>query len=66
MAFEKYEIDLKGPQGNAFSLMAYAKKFAKQLDLDDDAILAEMKESDYNNLVKVFKKYFSEVADLRD
>ena len=28
----KIEIDLTGPDGNAFALMGYAKKFAKQLD----------------------------------
>ena len=35
-------IDLTGPDGNAFALMAYADRFAKQLDLDSVTIKAEM------------------------
>jgi hypothetical protein len=27
-------IDLTGPDGNAFALLAYAKRFAQQLNLD--------------------------------
>jgi len=36
-------IDLTGPDGNAFVLMGYAKRFAKQLDLDADVIIKEMR-----------------------
>jgi len=31
-------IDLTGPDGNAFALMAYAKRFARQLGKDGNAI----------------------------
>jgi hypothetical protein len=51
-------IDLTGPDGNAFVLMGYAKNFAKQLDLDADVIIKEMKSGDYENLIKVFDNYF--------
>jgi len=51
-------IDLTGPQGNAFFLMGQASRYARQLGLDSDAILAEMKSSDYENLVQVFDRYF--------
>jgi hypothetical protein len=51
-------IDLTGPDGNAFALMAYAKRFARQLDLDADVIIKEMQASDYENLLKVFDNYF--------
>jgi len=51
-------IDLTGPEGNAFCLMGYAKKFARQLDLDANQIIDEMKSGNYENLVKVFDSYF--------
>lgn len=52
------EIDLTGPQGNAFYLLGTAKKLANQLDLDSDEILNEMKSGDYENLLQVFDKNF--------
>ena len=57
-------IDLTGPDGNAFALMGYAKRFARQMDLDGDAIVSEMKTGDYDNLVAVFAHYFSNVVTL--
>ena len=53
-------IDLTGPDGNAFYLLGTATKLAKQLNLDGDKILAEMKQGDYENLVSVFDKHFGE------
>ena len=47
-------IDLTGPQGNAYALMALASRYARQLGLDSDAVLAEMQEGNYENLVLVF------------
>jgi hypothetical protein len=58
------EIDLTGEQGNAFYLIGTAKNLAKQLDLDDKTILDEMRSGDYENLVKVFDKYFGEFVTL--
>lgn len=58
------EIDLTGPDGNAFVLLGYASQFAKQLDLDEKAIRAEMMSGDYENLVAVFDKYFGEYVTL--
>lgn len=80
------EIDLTGPEGNAFVLMGYAKSFADQIwnetleereerlkdnevrkmmglpgmdsNMMTKKILDEMRESDYENLVNVFDKYF--------
>jgi hypothetical protein len=51
-------IDLTGPDGNAYALMAYATRFAKQLDLDEKVIIKEMTSGDYENLLKVFDRYF--------
>jgi hypothetical protein len=58
------EIDLTGPEGNAFALMAHAKRFAEQLELDGGAIIAEMKGGDYENLIKVFERHFGEYVIL--
>lgn len=51
-------IDLTGPDGNAYALMAYATRFAKQLDLDEKVIIKEMTSGDYENLIQVFDRYF--------
>ncbi len=54
-------IDLTGPQGNAFFLLGYAKKLAKQLDFEDvDGLLADMTAGDYDHLVKVFDEHFGD------
>ena len=57
-------IDLTGPDGNAFALMAYAKRFAKQLGLDSSKIINEMTEGDYENLLQVFDGYFGDFVIL--
>lgn len=51
-------IDLTGPDGNAFALMAYASRFAKQLGRDDKAIREEMMSGDYEHLLEVFDREF--------
>ncbi|NBR40831.1 MAG: hypothetical protein EBT93_15675 [Alphaproteobacteria bacterium] len=57
-------IDLTGPDGNAFALLAYAKRFAQQLNLDFNQIKDEMTSSDYENLVQVFDNYFGDFVIL--
>ena len=52
------EIDLTGPDGNAYYLLGAAKNLAKQLDIDSDEILNEMQSGDYENLIQVFDKHF--------
>lgn len=51
-------IDLRGPQGNAFALMAQAERWARQLSMDPAPIIEEMQAGDYENLLAVFEKYF--------
>ena len=65
----EFVINLDGPDGNAFALMAYAKRFAKDMGyVSDEAILNNMKSGDYTNLVKTFDKYFGEyvILETRD
>ena len=61
------EIDLTGPDGNAFALIAYAQRLAKQLDIDDHTIKViknKMMSGDYENLLQVFDKYFGDFVIL--
>ena len=58
------EIDLTGPDGNAFVLLGYANRLAKQLGLDGKKIQSDMTSGDYENLVKVFDSNFGEFVTL--
>jgi hypothetical protein len=58
------EVDLTGPEGNAFCLLGKAKRYAKQLGKDADAIAEEMMSGDYENLVEVFEREFGEFVTL--
>ena len=54
-------IDLTGPDGNAFTLMGYARRFARQLGYskeDQDQLLELMQSGDYENLLEVFDDHF--------
>jgi hypothetical protein len=59
-------IDLTGPDGNAFALMAYAKRFATQLGWADkgSAIIEEMMSGSYDHLLEVFDNAFGELVIL--
>ena len=57
-------IDITGPAGNAFSLMAQAKRFAIQLDLNENAIIKDMMSGDYEHLLKVFDNHFGHFVTL--
>lgn len=58
------EIDLTGPDGNAFTLIGIAGNLAKQLCLDKEKIQSDMMSGDYENLVKVFDSHFGEFVTL--
>ena len=51
-------IDITGPAGNAFSLMSQAKSFARDLGLNENAIIKDMMSGDYEHLLKVFDNHF--------
>ncbi len=57
-------IDLTGPDGNAWSLLAYAHRLANQLNLPSEKIISEMKEGDYEHLLQTFDKYFGDYVIL--
>jgi hypothetical protein len=60
----KIEIDLTGPQGNAYYLLGIAGNLSKQLNFNSESIQEEMMSSDYENLIKVFDKYFGSIVTL--
>ena len=57
-------IDLTGPDGNAFALMGYANRLAKQLGYDSNMIISKMKSGDYEHLLEVFDSYFGKFVIL--
>lgn len=60
-------IDLTGPDGNAFALMAIAKSTARQLDYNHDevkALLDDMQSGNYTHLVMTFDKHFGDYFTL--
>ena len=60
----KREIDLRGPDGNAYVLLGIADSLSKQLSMDAKKIQDEMTSGDYENLIKVFDREFGEYIDL--
>jgi hypothetical protein len=56
----KIEIDLQGPEGNAFMLLAVAKDLAHQLDMDWSMIHNEMTSSNYEWLLQVMDYHFGD------
>jgi hypothetical protein len=60
----KIEIDLTGPEGNAFCLLRIAQNLSKQLGKDSKKITDEMKSKDYENLIKVFDREFGDFVIL--
>lgn len=59
-------IDLDGPDGNAFVLMAIAHRWSRQLDKDGDAILLDMQSGDYEHVIEVFEREFGHLCRLKN
>ena len=60
----KIEIDLTGPQGNAYYILGVAKNLCKQVGIPSKPILDEMMSGDYENLIKVFDDKFGSFVTL--
>jgi hypothetical protein len=58
------EIDLTGPDGNVFYLIAQGGRFCKQLNLNSEVFTRRMMSGDYENAVNVFEEYFGEFVTL--
>jgi hypothetical protein len=68
---DKLEIDLTGPDGNAFFLMGTARGLIKELNklrgnkyLDEDGIMADMMSGDYEHLLEVMEKHFGHIITM--
>ena len=59
-------IDLDGPDGNVYQLLAMAKNYCNLLDLDYDKFDAEVKffSNSYEDVVAVFDSWFGDYCDL--
>lgn len=57
---KRIEVDLTGPDGNAFVLMGIARNLAKQLKLDGEMITKEMMLGDYEDLLQTMENYFGD------
>ena len=62
---DKMYIDIDGPNGNVFYLLATACKLSKQLGFDNKAIEKDMKSDDYLNALKVFDDNFGDFVVLQ-
>ena len=63
----KLEIDLTGPEGNAFTLIGKAQALGKKLGWSPETmkdIREDMTEGDYDNLIEVFDKNFGDYVIL--
>lgn len=61
------EIDLTGPDGNAFVLLGLANRLARQLGYSREEIndlINEMKGSDYEYLIQTFDDHFGKFVTL--
>tara|TARA_B100000900_G_scaffold409967_2_gene426790 strand:- start:1144 stop:1368 length:225 start_codon:yes stop_codon:yes gene_type:complete len=61
------EIDLTGPEGNAFYILGLAKKLCRDLGMTSkyqSELLDRMKSGDYENLIQEFDKSFGEVVTM--
>jgi hypothetical protein len=57
---EKIEIDLKGPDGNAFVLLATAKDLSHKFGKNWDEVHANMTAGDYEWLIQTMDHYFGD------
>lgn len=61
---KKMEIDLTGPDGNAFNLINIARNLSNKLGKNTEEITDDMMSGDYDHLVWVFNKHFGDYVDL--
>ena len=64
---KRIEIDLTGPEGNAYVLMGYARQWGRQLGWSQkkiDALITVMMSSNYEVLVQVFDNHFGDYVTL--
>ena len=64
---QKLEIDLTGPEGNAFVLLGYAQRWGRQLGYSEHRIKCitdEMKLTNYEGLLHTFDREFGDFVTI--
>lgn len=67
MVVQKIEVDLRGPEGNAWALLALAGQLGRSLDMEKNEILQikeDMISGDYEHLVDTFDRHFGDFVVL--
>ena len=67
MPAKKIEIDLTGPEGNAYVLMGYAQSWGRQLGYSEHkikCIIDEMRLTTYEGLLHTFDREFGQFVTL--
>ena len=59
------EVDLDGEDGNAFYLLALAKRLCIKSGIKSDSLIEEMKSKDYNHLLKTLNDAFGQLILFR-
>lgn len=60
-------LDLRGPEGNAFVVLGYARQYGRQMGWEEEEInnvIKDMQSGDYEHLITVFDKHFGELVDI--
>ena len=57
----KIEIDLLGPEGNAFALLGIAKDLCHKTGIEWEPVKNEMTSGNYENLLLTMDKYFGDL-----
>ena len=60
----KIQVDLSGPQGNAFYLLGLAKSLCDASDVEYEEVYRGMTSGDYEHLLQVFDAHFGDIVDL--
>lgn len=59
----KIQVDISGPDGNAFVLLGFGKRWARDLDLDWKPIQEKATSGDYENLLETLDEAFGDYVD---
>jgi|DEB0MinimDraft_10_1074344.scaffolds.fasta_scaffold01264_3 hypothetical protein len=59
-------IELTGPDGNAFFLLAQARRLSRELGLPQEEVYTKMTGGDYVHLVNTLLEYFGDVITLTE
>ena len=60
----KLEINLLGPEGNVYYLLAVGGRLCKQLGLNSEIFTRRMMSRDYEYAVATFEEYFGDFVTL--